>query len=142
MKSSIYTYDFIVKKDVIDLNGHVGNVTYLQWMIEAATSHSNAAGWGFEACKDIGGAWVAKSHHIEYLHPAFENDTLQMETWLEEIGKIKALRRYRLRRKGDGLILCKGETEWVFVNAESMRPMRIPASIAEAFRKAEEVRSR
>lgn len=135
MTSPRYSYRFRVGKEAIDFNGHVGNVTYLQWMIEAATAHSDAAGWGYSACKELGGTWVAKSHHIDYLHPAFENDLLRMETWLEEVGKIKARRRYRILRESDGIPICEGETEWIFVNAETMRPMRIPAVVAEAFQK-------
>ena len=101
-------------------------------MIEAAEAHSEAKGWGMSACRRAGGTWVAKSHRIEYLRPAFENETLQMETWLQEIGKIKALRRYRLTKE-DGAIVCEGETEWIFVNSDTMRPMRIPCIIADAF---------
>jgi acyl-CoA thioester hydrolase len=132
-----YTYRFTVPKDAIDFNGHVGNVTYLQWMIEAATAHSESLGWGFEQCRKLGGTWVAKSHVIEYRHPSFENETLVMETWLEEIGKIKAVRRYRIMKARDGSVVCEGKTEWIFVNTETMRPMRIPQQIAEAFERKE-----
>ena len=129
-----YIYRFTVGKEAIDFNGHVGNVTYLQWMVEAATAHSESVGWGFERCRERGGTWVARSHCIEYRHPAFENDILEMTTWLERIEKIKAIRRYRITRVADGTLLCEGTSEWIFVNAASMRPMRIPEEIVEAFR--------
>ncbi len=132
-RSATFSYRFTVPKEAIDFNGHVGNVTYLQWMIEAATAHSESVGWGFEACKEAGGTWVAKSHHIEYRHPAFENDTLLMKTWLEPIGKIKAVRRYEIVRETDETLICEGVTEWIFVDIKSMRPMRIPRHIVESF---------
>ena len=129
-----YTYTFSVPKETIDHNGHVHNVAYLQWMIEAATRHSESVGFGYEACFALGGTWVAKSHHIEYKKPAFENDALQMKTWIEDIGKILSIRRYELTRLSDGALICEGKTEWVFVDSKKMRPMRIPSEIAAAFK--------
>ena len=128
-----YLYTFKVGKDAIDFNGHVNNITYLSWMIEAATAHSTSVGFGYEDCLKLGGTWVAKSHNIEYKKPSFENDTLQMKTWIEDIGKILSTRRYELTRPSDAAVICEGKTEWVFVDAKKMRPMKIPAEISEGF---------
>jgi len=133
-----FTYTFTVPKDAIDFNGHVNNVIYLSWMINAAIKHSESVGYGYEACLALGGTWVAKSHHIEYQRPAFEGDDLQMETWVEEIGKIMSIRRYVMKRVCDGTVVCEGKTEWVFVDAVKMRPMKIPEVVTEAFQKAQE----
>ena len=128
-----YLYKFRVQKEDIDFNGHVNNVTYLSWMIEAATNHSQSVGSGYEKCLELGGTWVAKSHHIEYKKPAFENDELQMKTWIEDIGKIASTRRYELTRPSDGALICEGKTEWVFVDSKKMRPMKIPQQIIAGF---------
>jgi len=128
-----YTYTFTVEKEDIDFNGHVNNITYLSWMIEAATAHSLAVDFGYEACLALGGTWVAKSHKIEYKKPAFENDELQIKTWIEDIGKILSTRRYEITRLKDGALICEGKTEWVFVDSKKMRPMKIPSEIKEGF---------
>jgi acyl-CoA thioester hydrolase len=131
MKS--YIYNFNVNKKEIDFNDHVNNVTYLSWMIDAATKHSAAVGYGYEKCLELGGTWVAKSHIIKYKKPAFENDILQMQTWIEEIGKVLSIRRYLLTRPKDEAVICEGETEWVFVDTKKMRPMKIPEAIRAVF---------
>ena len=128
-----YLYRFTVPKEAIDLNGHVNNVVYLSWMIEAATKHSSSLGFGYEDCLKYGGTWVAKSHTIEYKKPAFENDELEMRTWIEDIGKILSTRCYELTRVSDGALICQGKTEWVFVDAKRMRPMKIPSEIVQGF---------
>jgi len=130
-----YSYRFEVAAGDIDHNGHVNNVTYLAWMIKAATKHSESLGLDYEVCRGFGGTWVAKSHKIEYRKPAFEGDELEMQTWIETIGKILSIRRYQLLRPRDGAVICEGETEWVFVDIERMRPMKIPAEIIEGFKK-------
>ena len=132
-----YSYSFTVNKEDIDFNGHVHNVTYLSWMIDAATKHSESVGFGYEACLKLGGTWVAKSHTIEYKKPSFENDELQVETWVEEIGKIMSVRRYVLTCPSDKALICEGKTEWVFVDRKKMRPMKIPEVIVETFEKAQ-----
>ena len=128
-----YLYTFNVKREDIDFNGHVNNVTYLSWMIEAATAHSVAVGFDYQNCLKLGGTWVARSHTIEYKKPAFENDELQMKTWIEDIGKILSTRRYALTRPIDGALICEGKTEWVFVDSKKMRPMKIPSEIVAGF---------
>lgn len=129
-----YSYRFKVTRDDIDFNGHVNNVTYLGWMIEAATKHSKSVGFGYEECLELGGTWVAKSHNLEYKKPAFKDDELEMRTWIEDIGKIMSTRRYVLTRPKDDAIICEGKTEWVFVDSEKMRPMKIPLVVIDGFR--------
>ena len=131
-----YIYTFTVKREDIDFNGHVNNVTYLSWMIEAATKHSQTVGSGYEKCLELGGTWVAKSHSLEYKKPAFENDELQMKTWIEDIGKIMSTRRYELTRLSDAALIFEGKTEWVFVDSKKMRPMKIPEGVIEGFKNA------
>jgi acyl-CoA thioester hydrolase len=128
-----FFYTFTVTKEDIDFNGHVNNVTYLSWMIDAATAHSSSVGSGYKECLALGGTWVAKSHNIEYKKPSFEHDELQMKTWIEDIGKIISTRRYELTRPSDSALICEGKTEWVFVDSKKMRPMKIPAEIIEGF---------
>ena len=102
-------------------------------MIEAATKHSEAVGSGYEKCLELGGTWVAKSHSLEYKKPSFENDELQMKTWIEDIGKIMSTRRYELTRLSDDALIFEGKTEWVFVDSKKMRPMKIPYTITDGF---------
>ena len=128
-----FSYIFTVPSDAIDFNGHVNNVTYLQWMMEAASRHSRSVGMGFEQCLEHGGTWVAKSHTLEYKKPAFEGDQLQMETWIQTLGKVASQRRYKLTKTDDSSLIFEGKTEWVFVDRDRMRPMRIPEPVRGAF---------
>lgn len=48
-----------------------------------------------------------------------------------------SVRRYVLTRPIDDAVICEGKTEWVFVDAEKMRAMRIPSEIIEGVEKAQ-----
>lgn len=129
---AVYHDEFTVPETAIDGNGHVNNVSYVQWMQDVAVQHFEASGC-VSAMHDIGGTWVARSHRIEYLRPAFAGDRIQASTWIVNFSRVRSLRRYRFSRPSDGVLLAKGETDWVFVNAESGRPCSIPEEIKSAF---------
>ncbi|MCX7016011.1 MAG: acyl-CoA thioesterase [Candidatus Sumerlaeota bacterium] len=130
--AAIYRHRFTVSHDVVDGNGHVNNVAYVQWMQDVAILHSDAAG-GARATKAAGATWVARSHKIEYLSPAFPGDSIEALTWVVNFRRARSLRRYRFVRTSDGRLLARGETEWVFVDAASGRPRAIPGTVAQAF---------
>ena len=117
----------------IDANGHVNNIVYLQWMQDAAIAHSTAVGCA-AATTAAGCTWVARSHHIEYLRPAFAGDRITVMTWvIDALRKSSSTRRYRMVRDSDGAVLARGETLWVFIEVQSGRPRTIPPEVIQCF---------
>jgi acyl-CoA thioester hydrolase len=117
----------------IDGNGHVNNIVYLQWMQEVAIAHSRETGCT-ALTSAAGGTWVARSHRIEYLRPAFAGDRIDVQSWVvDATKKSSSPRRYRMVRARDGALLAKGETLWVFVDGQSGRPRSIPAAVIACF---------
>jgi acyl-CoA thioester hydrolase len=125
-------YEVEVSAAAIDGNGHANNVEYLRWMQEAAWSHSDAAGCT-AATRSAGATWVVRSHHVEYLRPAFAGDRVEVRTWVADFRRAFSLRKYELVRRGDGAVLARGETNWAFVDAGSGRPRSIPDLIRALF---------
>jgi acyl-CoA thioester hydrolase len=130
---AIFRHEFTVPAEVIDTNGHVNNVAFVQWMQDVAIRHFEALG-GVEPMRAAGGAWVARSHHVEYLAPGFANELIRVKTWIADVGRVRSLRKYEFWR-GDKL-LVRGETDWVFVNAGTGKPLAIPQSIIDALTRA------
>ena len=130
--SAIYRHELTVPKSAVDQNGHVNNVVYVQWMQDVAILHSEATG-GTRAMHRAGATWVVRSHKIEYSNPAFAGEEVTAFTWVANIRKVRSLRRYKFLRKCDNTLLASGETEWVFVDAKSRRPQKIPDEVARAF---------
>ena len=128
----VYQDEFNVPEEVIDRNGHVNNVAYLRWMIDVAVRHFHASGCA-SAMHAIGATWVVRSHHIEYLRPALLDDRIEASTWIVNFSRVRSLRRYKFVRPSDGAVLARGETDWVFINAETGRPCSIPDEIKAAF---------
>jgi acyl-CoA thioester hydrolase len=132
MLTPIFRHRFIVRPEAIDVNGHVNNVVYVQWMQDVAVQHANAAGCT-DATRRAGAIWVARSHKIEYLSPAFAGDEIETLTWVADFRKVRSLRRYRFVRIADQSTLARGETDWVFMDAQKGKPRSIPENVRAAF---------
>ncbi|HEU6449708.1 MAG TPA: thioesterase family protein [Verrucomicrobiae bacterium] len=124
----MFQFDFKVTADVVDQNNHVNNVAYVQWLQDAAERHAGSTGC-IRLTLALGAAWVVRSHYIEYLAPAFAGDTLTMQTWVVNFQKVRSLRKYKIIRAFDKAVIARAETEWVFVNSKTGRPMAIPDEV-------------
>ena len=132
MPERVFQWEFEISADALDQNGHVNNVRYVQWMQDVAIRHSDTAGCSM-ATQAIGATWVARSHQIEYLRPAFAGERIVVRTWVTNFRKVRSLRRYRFLRAPDLAVLATGETDWVFVDVASGRPRAIPADVVSCF---------
>lgn len=130
--SSVYSKTITIPSSAIDENGHVNNVVYVQWMQDIAVDHYASIG-GIEA-QGPDSTWVVREHKIEYLLPAFAGEEVEIRTWVENIRKVRSLRKYEFVRKSDGKILVKGETDWVFVDTKTGSLKAIPDEVEKIFK--------
>ena len=129
----LFTKTFSIPGDAIDELEHVNNLKYVAWMQEIAIEHSAAQGWPVERYLQSGAVWVVRSHFISYLRPAFAGETITLQTWVAEIKQRSSLRRYLFVRTNDQRVLVEAETNWVYIDLQSGRPLRIPDDLRAAF---------
>ena len=130
---TIYRHNFTVPPRAIDLQGHVNNQEYLRWMQAVAIAHSTAQRWPLERYLEAGQVWVVRSHYIEYLSPAFENETLSLYTWVADINEKRSTRKYLFTRGNHHQTAARAETLWVFVTLKTGNPCPIPGELRGAF---------
>ena len=129
--SPIYSKTIHIPESAIDENGHVNNVTYVQWMQDIAVEHYASIG-GIEA-QGADSTWVVREHKIEYFLPAFLGEEIEIKTWVENIRRVRSLRKYEFTRTSDGKTLVKGETDWVFVDVKTGSPRAVPEIVIKVF---------
>lgn len=117
----------------VDELGHVSNLVYVRWVLEAAKSHSAAVGWGHEAYQRLGAWFVVQRHEIDYRRPAMGGDEIRLVTWIESWTAASSLRRTSIRRVSDDVELAVALTTWALVTADGGRPTRIPAGMKADF---------
>ncbi len=128
--NQIFSEIFTVPASAIDENGHVNNITYLQWCIDIAEKH-----WFSKAPQELTNDyfWVVLNHFIEYKNPSFEGEKLRIETWITNAEGVKSERHYRIVRPADNTVLVTAKTLWCFIELSSQKPARIPETIQKLF---------
>ncbi len=123
----------VVPESAIDVNGHVNNVQYVQWMQDAAMAHSAALGWPTQRFLALGRTWIIRSHTIEYFHSAYAGDRIEILTWVTDFQKIRSSRQYKFIRPADGTVLAKAATVFIFCDLHTGRPISIPLEVQQAY---------
>lgn len=132
----IFEFPYTVTNSDIDELNHAGNYHYLRWMQNAAMAHSSANGWTPLKYLELGSGWVAKSHKIIYLKPAYEGNALMIKTWVSAVKSATSLRHYEILN-ASGIVLSKAETCWAFIDFKTQKPTRIPQALAKCFKLVE-----
>ena len=116
----------------LDVNGHVNNVRYVQWLQDVAWDHSRSVGWDVERYRDEGVYWVVREHRVRYLRAAQLGDPVRVWTWVKRFGKATAFRGFRILHAETGATLAEAETDWAMVR-ENGRPAPVPEEFKDAF---------
>src|SRR5437879_9692069 len=119
---ALHVVEIAVQPEDIDAYEHVNNAVYLTWLDRAAWSHSGALGVPLEQCVALRRGMAAQRIEIEYLRAAVRGDVVQAATWIADSdGRLRAERRFQVRRKGDGQTLAGARIDYVCSNLDSGR---------------------
>jgi acyl-CoA thioester hydrolase len=123
-----HSYSIGIDPSDIDFMGHVNNASYLKWVQAAVISH-----WERLAPAEAVAAhlWVALKHEITYRKPAFLDDDVIATVLLERVQGARAFYETVIKRGED--VLAEVKSSWCCVDAETLRPARIAASVAAHF---------
>ncbi len=117
----------------LDSMWHVNNAIYLAYVEEAGTRVCEAHGWPMQRMLAAGFGMVARQHQIEYRQPALLGDELEIATWYSDVQRATAYRHYTIRRAGDGVLLARARTRWVWIDMQTRKPIRIPEHFIHDF---------
>lgn len=110
----------------VDAVQMVNNPNYLAYVEEAGFAASGAFGWPHTRMAAAGFGILARAHRLEYLRPAGYGDELEIATWFADVGGASATRYYTLTRLGDGALVARVHSRYVWVDRQTGRPIRIP----------------
>jgi acyl-CoA thioester hydrolase len=132
-RPSVFVHVRVVSEEDLDELNHVNNLRYLHWTLKAAGAHSKHVGWPSDRYRQSGLGWIVRSHKITYKVPAQLGDHVLIRTWLEDLDRVSALRKYEILRQSDGRVFATAETRWVFVDLKTLKLTVIPDEIRIAF---------
>ncbi|EQM70185.1 thioesterase family protein [Pseudomonas tohonis] len=135
--STPFVIDIKVAADDIDGLGHANNAVYVSWLERCAWRHSQSLGLDLTEYRRLDRAMAVVRHEIDYLAAAYEEQELQMATWIVESDqRLKMDRRFQLIRPEDGATLLRARTTFVCIELSSGRPKRMPPEFIEGYGRA------
>jgi acyl-CoA thioester hydrolase len=131
--TAVFNRSFRVRLYECDAYGHVNHANYLRYMQEAALDASTAVGYNKEWYDARGRFWLILQTGITYLRSLRFDDTVIVKTWVSDFRRATSRRRYQLHIAGSGELAAEGFSDWVYLDVNSLRPVRVPPDMAAAF---------
>jgi len=118
----------------IDAYDHVNNSVYLSWFDRVAWSHSSTLGVPLERCVSMRRGMAAHRTEIDYMRAAVLGDRVLVGTWIVRTdGKLRVERCFQVLRSPGGEPLARARTEYVCINLDSGRAVRMPELFSRAY---------
>ena len=120
-----------------DAGGIVFYANYLKFFERARTEWLRHLGLQQHQLKqDTGGMFVVIETQLKYHKPAQWDDLLHVSAVMHDKGRaslVIAQQAWRTDAQEQRTLLCEGTIRIGWVNAEQMKPQRIPPSVLELF---------
>ncbi|WP_298927567.1 tol-pal system-associated acyl-CoA thioesterase [uncultured Ramlibacter sp.] len=118
-----------------DAGGIVFYANYLKFFERARTEWLRALGISQSSLREsTGGIFVVGDTAVKYHAPARLDDELIVTARLQDTGRASLIIAQQATHKGSDKLLCEGTIRIGWVDAQSMRPARIPPIILEALK--------
>jgi acyl-CoA thioester hydrolase len=130
-----FSTDVTVRFAETDAQGVAHNSVYLVWFEVARIAYLEQYAGGYPALRATGLESFVLESHVRYLEPANFDDRLHVHARVGELRGARFRFDYEVTRAGQ--LIADGWTAHACVDAQSLRPTRIPKSLAEAITTAE-----
>jgi len=124
-----FTHQIKVKEEDIDQMNHVNNVVYVRYVQEVAEAHWKSIA-PMQLQKEV--VWVVLRHEIDYKKPAYLDDLLTGETWIDKPSGPKMPRFVTIKNE-NGMELITAKTMWCALDGKTHRPLRITDELYSMF---------
>jgi acyl-CoA thioester hydrolase len=130
----VYRRSRVVAAEDVDFLGHVNNVVWLRFVIALSDAHARERPEAGRLVREHGGQWIVRRHELDYQANAGIGEEIAEETWVESMKGARSFRACRFTGP-DGQVLLESMTQWAFVDAKTLRPIRIPRPLIAFFLK-------
>ena len=116
--------EHILKSHQCDRYGFMRPLTLMNFLQGLAGKHADMLGAGREACFARGIGWVVTHMFVDIIDMPRAKDKLVYSTWPSSSGAVRSERDYEIRDE-KGNLKIRAISQWVLINLETRRPVRI-----------------
>ncbi len=120
----------------LDPYNHVNHAVYVAWLEAGRCEAMANVGASLARLEELGAQMVVADLKVKYRKPAKSDDTVVVETWIGELGRVVGVwvqRILRLTDDGSFEVLCEAEVRAGACDAHG-RPHRLPTEAADSLR--------
>jgi acyl-CoA thioester hydrolase len=133
-----FSTDLSVRFSETDAQGIANNAVYLNWYEVARVAYLARFPGGYRGLVESGVEATTVETHVRYRVPCRFDDRLRIHTRVGELRGARFRFEYVLERVSEPEgIVADGWTAHACVDAQTLRPTRMPAWLADAIRDAE-----
>jgi len=123
-----------VRPDDIDMNQHVHNSRYFDYVLAARYDQMERCyKMPMEEFLKLGFGWVVKTAHLEFKRPLNLGDTMIVRTWIQEVQSNEVVVHFEIISKSTSKMSCDGFFRYTMVSVETGRAEKIPEWIIEKY---------
>ncbi len=123
---------FRVRYDDCDAYGHLNNVAYARYVVEAGLRADAAAGYDPARCAAIGRRWHTRRLEIEYLRPVRYGETVRVVPCGAEVEAATLRRAYALHVEGADGPVARAQVEAIWLDDATQAAVPVPDDLRAA----------
>ena len=115
----------------MDRHGLLRPIMLFNELQAMADTQAERLGRGRTYCFENNCAWVVTHYLVEIDQMPRENQEIELSTWPSGCDKLRAIRDFRIRDAATGEEMVRATSQWVMIDLDARRPMRIDEAMAE-----------
>ena len=133
-----FSTDLAVRFSETDAQGIANNAVYLNWFEVARVAYLARFPGGYRGMIEHGFEATTTETHVRYRAPCRFDDRIRVHTRVTDVRGARFRFEYALERVSEPEgVVADGWTAHATVDASTLRPVRMPAWLAEAIREVE-----
>lgn len=122
-----------VRSTEIDINGHVNNAKYLEYLEWGREDWYDQAGLPYETLLKLGVVTMTVNVNLNYRKEARQNDVLTVITRPEQVGNASYKLSQTVIREPSGVLVADAVVTLVTVSAKTRTSVRVPDEMRRLF---------
>ena len=134
MTFSKFETELQVRPDDIDMNQHVHNSRYFDYVLAARYDQMERCyKMPMEEFLKLGFGWVVRTAHLDFKRALNLGDMMTVRTWIDEVESNEVVVRFEIINKSTAKTSCDGYFRYTMVNMSTGRAEKIPEWIVEKY---------
>lgn len=132
--NSIFESEIAIRPDDIDLNNHVHNTKYLDYVLAARYNQMiNDYKMSMKDFEELGYNWVVSITNIEYKRALNLDDKILVRTQMDSVNGAQCKVNFWIVKKENEKVAAQGHIIYTMISTKNGRPVRIPEEIINKY---------